>query len=192
MKRILVFCLLISGCRWGANFHEVDPGKFYRSAQLTGEEFQLAIDEYEIKTIVNLRGVSALEEWYIDEKKVVENNKILHVNIPMSAGRLPHRKNLVKLLDSLKTAPRPILVHCKAGADRTGEASAMYQMIYMGFSKKRAMKMLSMKYYHVERVTPAKRYFMSLFQGEKWAHEEYAPCDLPYKYYDKEKYCNED
>ena len=49
------------GGYWGAvqyqgNFHTVEQGAFYRSAQLSKAELQTAIREHRIKAILNLRG----------------------------------------------------------------------------------------------------------------------------------------
>ncbi len=175
----------------GPNFHEIDRGRFYRSAQLDYNEFSYYIQKYGIKTIINLRGGGPNEKWYKDELAVSQQLQVQHFDIPMSAEKIPHRTNLVKLLDLYKTADRPILIHCQGGADRSGEAAALYQMIYNGKSRNDALEMLTWKYHHVEMFKPAKRYFISqVWQGEDWAYQNYAPCSGQYKYYDpKNPYC---
>lgn len=183
--RYLILLLILTSCRVSKNFHEVDAGQYYRSAQLKGHEIQRAIDELGIKTIINLRGGNRDDEWYQDERAVAEANGVKLIDIGMSAKRLPHREDLIKLLDSFETAERPLLVHCQGGADRTGEASAIYQMLYMGKSKEEALKMLTIKYLHLKKRMPAKRYFIDeLWQGEDWARHEYDPCHSDYRYYD--------
>lgn len=184
MKRVLVllgFLLALTGCR----FHEVERGVLYRGPQPSGEELEKAITTYGLKTVINLRGEAPGESWYDEEKEVVDRLGANLVNIAMSASHLPHKENLIKLLDALKDAPRPILIHCKAGVDRTGEASAIYQMIYMGKTREQALEMLSDKYGHFEDFMPAKRYFIrDVWQGEEWARKEYDPCLGQYQYYD--------
>jgi hypothetical protein len=112
----------------------------------------------------------------------------------MSAERLPHRKDLIRLLDAFKNSPRPILLHCQAGVDRTGEASAIYEMLYMGKSKKEALEMLSLKFGYLESNEPAKIYFIrDVWQGETWAREQYFPCSGQYHFYDiKSSECKEE
>lgn len=176
----LFLLLVLAGC----NFHEVDRGQLYRSPQLDKEQFQEAIDKLGVKTIINLRGDSD-KAWYKDEVLVAKKNGVLLIDIGMSARRLPHREDLIKLLDAFRNAPRPILIHCKAGVDRTGEASALYQMIYMGKSKEEALEMLSPKFAHFEKFKPAKRYFIrDVWQGEDWARRDYDPCSGQYQHYD--------
>jgi hypothetical protein len=42
--------------RLSGNFHAVEEGVIYRSAQLSGDDFQNRIRTYGIRTIINLRG----------------------------------------------------------------------------------------------------------------------------------------
>jgi protein tyrosine/serine phosphatase len=169
----------------GPNFYEIDPGRYYRSAQLSAKEFDLYIKKHKIRTIINLRGAEPTERWYREELTVSEKHGVEHFDIPMLAEALPHKENLIRLLDLFKNAPRPILVHCQGGADRTGEASALYQMLYMGKTEEQALKMLTFKYHHLAFRKPAKRYFIKdLWQGEDWAYNHYDPCEGKFKYYD--------
>lgn len=188
-----IICLsvltILSACRLSANFYEIDKGKFYRSAQLTPEELELAIEKVAIKTVINLRGASPGSDWFDDEKAVLDKHGVAHINIRMSAKRLPHKKDLQALIEAYETAERPLLVHCKAGADRAGEASAIYLMDYMGKSRAKALKMLTPKFYHFAAFMPAKRYFIRKYEGADWAKNEYDPCKDKYNYYDQEKYC---
>ncbi|WP_413291114.1 tyrosine-protein phosphatase [Bdellovibrio sp. HCB337] len=175
----------------GPNFHEIDRGRYYRSAQLDGKEFDYYIKKYGIRTIINLRGAYPDEKWYKEEKQVAAKNGVEHHDISMLAEAIPHRQNLIKLLDLFKTAQRPILVHCQGGADRTGEASTLYQMLYNGKPMDEALKMLTFKYRHAEFFKPAKRYFIEqVWQGEDWAYKSYDPCKSNYKYYERNtEYC---
>ncbi len=47
------------------------------------------------------------------------------LNIGFGSHELPQSNRLNQLVDALLTAPRPILLHCHRGADRTGMASAI-------------------------------------------------------------------
>lgn len=175
----------------GPNFHEVDRGRLYRSAQLDGREFDYFIKKYGIRTIINLRGAEPAKRWYKEEIAVSKKHQVEHHDIPMLAETLPHRANLLRLLELYKNAPRPILIHCQGGADRSGEASAIYQMIYNGKTREEALEMLTWKYNHLELFKPAKRYFVKqVWQGEDWAYQSYNPCQAQYKFYNPQNpYC---
>lgn len=187
---VLLASVLLGGCRLSANFHEIDPGKFYRSAQLTEAELRESIDRAGIRTIINLRGSNPGSDWYDAEARVARERGVRLVDIGMSAKRLPHRADLLKLLDAYREAERPLLVHCLAGADRTGEAAAIYQMEYMNKAKDDALEMLTLKYLHFAPTTPAKRYFIGLYQGREWAYRLYDPCATYYEHYDQRANCS--
>lgn len=173
------------------NFHVVEAGKFYRSAQLTGEEFQEAIDTYGIKTIINLRGAGPGDEYYDETEKVTRARGVKMLSYGFSTKHVPHRKSLLPLLETLRTAERPILVHCRSGADRTSEVSALYAMLYMGRTKEQAMdEQMGWDKLHFELFAPAKKMFINDWKGEDWARDEYDPCIPKYKdYYEQDRYC---
>ena len=50
-------------------------------------------------------------------------------DFPISATKRPTRRELLVLIDTLRSCPYPLLIHCKSGADRTGLASALYLMV---------------------------------------------------------------
>lgn len=183
--------MVSTGCRWKKNFYEVDPGNFYRSAQLSPEELAEAVDRYGIKTVISLRG-DFDEPWYPKELAAVKMLGLHFVSIPMHAELLPHREQLLELLRALDTSPRPILVHCKSGSDRTGEASAIYLMEYLNKPKAEAVdEALQLKYLHLRWFTPAKTYFFKIYQGKDWALWNYFPCLEDYEYYyDRSVYCS--
>jgi len=174
-----------------ANLREVDPGRFYRSGQLSGSQLRDTIDAFGIRTIINLRGHSTYHDWYQAEAAVAAEADIPLHNIHLSSRGLPHRKEIADLLDLYRTAERPILVHCDGGADRAGEASAIYQIEYMGKSRAEALEMLTFRYRHLSWWKPAKRYFIERYQGEDWLLNQYDPCLDDYEYYDKVKYCGD-
>lgn len=159
------------------NFHMVDPGRYFRSGQLSKKTLKRKIELFGIRTIINLRGPNPGDRWYRNEKEVADQYGVKMIDIPMSANRIPHKEDLVKLLDAFRDSPRPILVHCQAGVDRTGEASAIYAMEYMGWSREEAMRMLSPRYFNFG-FKKAKHYFIrEVYQGEEWARWEYEPCE---------------
>jgi undecaprenyl-diphosphatase len=51
------------------------------------------------------------------------------------------------LLHIVETAPKPVLIHCNAGADRTGLVAALYQVEH-GVAPAQAAKELSLHYGH--------------------------------------------
>lgn len=189
----LVIVIGVSGlgiARSWTNFREVDEGRFYRSGQLSDAQLMRVIDEYQIRTIINLRGEDLGDEWYQRERAVARERGVALIDVDLRAYRLPHKAELIRLLDAYRDAERPILVHCFSGADRAGQASAIYQLEYMGASKQEALEMVSWRFLHLSLLRPAMRYFIERYRDEQWARSSYDPCRTDYRYYDREKFCN--
>lgn len=167
------------------NFHVVEEGKFYRSAQLRGYEFEDAVKNLGIKTVINLRGSQPGEWWFDEEKSTLDRLGVRFESIGFSTEQLQTREDLLRYLELLKTVERPILVHCRSGADRTGEASAIYAMDYMHKPREVAMEHVSAKYLHVWFLQPAKRLFVENYAGPDWAQGIYNPCSDKFRSYAK-------
>ncbi|MFQ6035271.1 MAG: tyrosine-protein phosphatase [Sedimentisphaerales bacterium] len=130
MKKALILLALLlalgqSSCTTlTTNFHVVEEGRFYRSAQLDTNTLEKKIKEYNIKTVVNLRGERPTEGWYEAEKKLCKQLGVKYVSIRFSSK--PSKQRIEELLFVFDGAPYPIYVHCEGGRDRTGLASVIY------------------------------------------------------------------
>ena len=160
------------------NFYEVEKGKFYRSHQLTETTLDKYLKQYQIKTLVSLKG-DENAEWWQKEKATAERNGVLFFSFFMSVVYLTSKEELLKILTIFKEAPRPILVHCAGGADRTGEVSALWVLDQQGKDKVEARKQLSIKYGHRIYKNSAKDYLIELWQGRDWALNIYNDQDYP-------------
>lgn len=119
MARWLPMVLLLAGC---TGFREVRPG-VYRSPQTSEERLARRIGEHGIQSIVALRGMG---DGVAASARAAEGAGITFWNVPMSATRLPSPATLLELWRVAEQAPRPVLLHCRAGVDRTGLASALF------------------------------------------------------------------
>ena len=135
------------------NIHEVEPGRVYRSGQLWPSQLSSLLQEKGIRTVINLRGENPGRSWYDDEIHVTEAAGVRHVSLPMSANVEPSPELLARLIDTLGSAQQPMLIHCEAGADRSGLASALYQLINKGQSPAEADRQLSFRYGHFPWLT---------------------------------------
>ncbi len=117
---------------FGGNIHEVVPGAIYRSAQLTDGTLQNEIRRDHIESVINLRGSQPDSGFYESEIKVCSEMGVKHDDIGLSAHRFPQPDDLNELLKDFDHMPKPILVHCKAGSDRTGLVSALYMHLSQG------------------------------------------------------------
>src|SRR5947209_10132787 len=77
------------GIFFGRNWHAVIPGRAFRSAQLTRDEYRDAIRHHGIRTVVNLRGTSPEQDWYLDESRATCDADVAQEDVTLSAYRLP-------------------------------------------------------------------------------------------------------
>jgi protein tyrosine/serine phosphatase len=131
------------------NFHPITPGEAYRSAQMDQDELEYYIHKFEIKSIINLRGKNDGKQWYTEETAISQNYGISHYNLGLSADRAPTSLEIEELLRLYSIAPRPVLIHCQAGADRSGLAAALWKMVVDGSSKSEAREQLAVRFGHM-------------------------------------------
>lgn len=174
----LSFATYASIVRLTQNFYEVEKDRFYRSAQLNPIELNEKIKKHGIKTVISLRGSPEDSYWFKPEVSFLEKSGVLFKSYGLNANAFPSKSELIGILDDFKNAPKPILIHCRSGADRTGLVSALYVYEEMKKSKAEALGQLSFKYWHVRQFNPAMTKFITEFDGGDWA-SRYDPCRYP-------------
>ncbi len=108
-----------------ANFHEIAPGIF-RSAQPSPEQLRRWHARHGFRTVLNIRAPAPHESHFRLEQEICDQLGIRHVLLPGFGSRdLPDRSSLLTALDLLPSLERPVLLHCKSGADRAGIISAL-------------------------------------------------------------------
>jgi protein tyrosine/serine phosphatase len=110
------------------NFHAITPGAAYRSAQLDRDELSEYTARYGIRSVINLRGSSATGEWYREEVGFCAAQGIGHYDLELSASREPTDAEADSLVALFRSVRRPVLIHCMAGADRSGYATALWRL----------------------------------------------------------------
>jgi protein tyrosine/serine phosphatase len=108
------------------NFHEVVPGELYRSAQPNGEQIKHYAEAHGVRSILNLRGPSEGKPWYEEEVAASKEAGITHISFLMSSKTELPQEQVDALIEVMRNAPKPLLIHCHAGVNRTGLASALY------------------------------------------------------------------
>ena len=131
------------------NFHPITPCVAYRSAQLDPDELEYYIGKFKIHSIINLRGKDEGEPWYGEEVATCRKMDVRHYDLGLSAVERPSSREIEDLLRLFQIAPRPVLIHCKAGADRSGLAAALWKMVIDGSPKSEARKELSIRFGHM-------------------------------------------
>lgn len=161
------------------NFFVVDDGNFYRSRQLSADRLEHYINLFKIRTVVNLRKSAARTNEGQSEEALCKRLGVDFNNVPMNAKRMPSKETLHAILDIFDHAPRPIYIHCKSGADRTGLIAALWVIDKMRRSKPEAAQQLATAYGHSPWRLPAMDFFLSIWEGREWLFSDYNPDNYP-------------
>lgn len=149
---------------WNGNIHPVVAGEVYRSAQLTPEQLVGLAGETGLKSVLNLRGAAPGEDWYDQEIAASEALGLAHADFAMSASEVLSVEDSARLIALMRDLPKPLLVHCRRGADRTGLAMALYLAGISGQDLETAAGQLSLRYGHFSVPYLSKAYPMD----ESW------------------------
>jgi undecaprenyl-diphosphatase len=145
--------LIVGGRFWyleeQGNFHPITHGQAYRSAQLDRDELAHYIRKFKIRSVINLRGAKAGKPWYQEETATCRQMGVSHFDIRLHADKAPDSPKLEKLLRLFQLAPRPVLIHCKAGADRSGLAAAIWKAAMDNVPARVAKRQLSIRFGHM-------------------------------------------
>jgi len=111
------------------NWYQVDEG-LYRSRQPGRKGFEEARAKG-IRTVINLRSEHS-------DAKLVEGLGLELVEIPLSAASFTEDQ-ILSVLRAIEKSAKPVLMHCQHGSDRTGAVSAVYRILYQGWTKDEAI-----------------------------------------------------
>lgn len=149
--------------RWWRNTARVADG-VYRANQPSPQR----IAEYAkggIRSIVNLRGESR-HSHYLFEKEACDAHGIALVNARLYAAELPTREELRALHRAFRDAERPLVIHCKSGADRSGFGAALYLILICDTPVAEARRHLHWQYFHFKtKATGILDFFLETYQS---------------------------
>ncbi|MBB3658526.1 protein tyrosine/serine phosphatase [Rhizobium sp. BK650] len=154
MIRLTLLLLVVTGAYLGylqlsTNVHAVVEGEVYRSAQPSPAKLGELVKEYGIKSVLNLRGDDTGAAWYDNEVAAAKGLNVQHIDFRMSATKELSIDEGRQLMAIMAAAPKPLLIHCKAGADRTGLASAIYVAGVAKEGEMAAESQISLTYGHL-------------------------------------------
>ncbi len=119
--------------RWGT----VVPGEIYRSGQLSPTLVRKMLETHGIELVVHL-GVHVPDDpAHVAEQEAVEALGIERRLFPLRGDGTGDIGNYARAIDAMVVATRegrPVLVHCAAGAYRTGGVIASYRMLVQGMA----------------------------------------------------------
>lgn len=153
--------------RLTGNFHKVIAGQLYRSGQPSASQLESWVRTYGIRTVINLRGANPGKGWYDREVATAAALGLHHIDIKVKSSIPASRELTDRIVEAMRTAPKPILVHCEAGADRTGLAAALYLAAVVDIGEVAADRQLSFIYGHISVWPSAGRRMTQSFEAVK-------------------------
>ncbi len=147
---VIVLALLIAGCvhvqaeqprvrptEWAQPVLGMELGNFYQvsnelyRAEQPDDEAMVQLQAMGIHSALNLRE-------YHDDNGEADGTTLKLYRVAMNAGEI-NDALVEKALDAIAVAPKPLLVHCWHGSDRTGAIVAMYRMVFQDWPRERAI-----------------------------------------------------
>lgn len=124
------------------NFCVVTPGVLWRSEAPTRSDAQWLVD-HDIGTVVSLQlDVRRSFEAAHTERGVTRSVVYYRVQDFDAIQVVTHQhldEHVAQVLAIIRKAPKPVLVNCRAGVDRTGIIAAAYRVLIQGVSMKKAI-----------------------------------------------------
>ena len=143
LLRLVIIVVIAAGAIYGIkktryqfiarNFGVVETGEIYRSGRLTPRMFRKKVSENNIKTVLDLGAYQPgspedLREQQLSEELGAERHRFyLHGD---GTGNPNYYVQALRLMSDPEA--QPILIHCAAGAQRTGVLVLLYRHIVQG------------------------------------------------------------
>ncbi|MBY0588393.1 tyrosine-protein phosphatase [bacterium] len=133
---------LIREKRLPKNIAIVREGALYRSGQMEPTHLEEVIKKFHIRTVIQLNP-EPKNQW---EEDVARQCGARVVKIPMPGTGRGETDDFARVLEIVRDASQqPVLVHCAAGANRTGMACALYRMMDEGWVHADAVREMDSK-----------------------------------------------
>lgn len=113
------------------NLHRITPS-LYRSAQLSKDDVP-QLQKLGIRKVISFRA-------FHSDSEILAGSGITMQRIPINTWNI-RDEDMVSALKALREVEQhgPVLIHCQHGADRTGLVSALYRVVYQGWTKEQAL-----------------------------------------------------
>lgn len=168
------------------NLHSIGPA-MYRCAQPTPGQVE-RLSRLGVRSIINLRGRRPGCGSYFFEVRACAALGIDLIDFPVRSRDVPRKEDLFAAREMWSRLEGPAVMHCKAGADRVGFMSVLYQFVVLGLPMAQAQQQLSWRFGHLRQSkTGILDYFFDCFVASggrsvddfyQWVERDYDPAAL--------------
>lgn len=140
-----------------------------------------------VRTIVSLRGLGNIGA-SLFEIEAAEKAGVTLISFRMSSRGAPRPARVNELIELMQGIEKPVLFHCKSGADRSGFAAGVYLLVTGQGTVEDAKAQLSWRYLHFKGAKTGllyeffcdyQRYCAQTPMGfQQWVNEVYDPVQL--------------
>jgi hypothetical protein len=113
-------------------FGVVVPGAIYRSGQISPSLIESTLREFAIGVVVNLQCDDPHDAYQRAELDAARRLGVEHRRFPLSGdgtGDIRHYADAIEVLARSRKNRQVVLIHCAAGAQRTGAVVAAYRLL---------------------------------------------------------------
>lgn len=158
------------------HLYAVKTGVLYRSGQLTRKGLERVLYEKNICTVINLcsNGQSKNKKQPDWEEELCFKNFVYYLSIPLGSPDQTHSpveteqaidravEQFLDIMSDPANYPRPVLIHCMSGIERTGVLAALYRIEKQGWSKDLAIaEMRDLGYRDFTGYNPLRDYLLN-------------------------------
>jgi len=120
-------------------FGVVEEGRLYRCGDIVPSELEHVTRTYGLRTVLSLLNPDVPES--IAERDAAQRLGLRWINVPLpgDGASTPEQRTQIKAV-LLDPRAAPILVHCAAGANRTGLAVGIYRLHQNGWTVERVLE----------------------------------------------------
>ena len=119
-----------------------EPGMIIRSAWVDPDVMAELIEEYQIRTVVNLCTPGEMgEQRWVEERRAVRNAGARLIELPMPTTVDANDPLIARHLQVLADPNNyPMLVHCQHGVTRTAKLLTIYDIAFRGLTAEQSLK----------------------------------------------------
>jgi protein tyrosine phosphatase (PTP) superfamily phosphohydrolase (DUF442 family) len=125
--------------RWGV----VEPGRIYRSGQLSRHLVRRMLEDHRIRVVVDLTEIDLHDADQSAERDALRQLGIESRRFPLvgdGTGDLRQYAAAIRAICTAVASGKPVLVHCHAGAQRPGGVIAAYRLLVQHRSPEEARR----------------------------------------------------